>query len=115
MSLCAVCVPIFKLIHSIGCSNKLVTVNVNSTASTLTCIFQNNESSIEKTCSVKYEDCNREQASKYTEENSTLEFPDRVILQIILPSGSDCYTYTVTTYDGANNTVAVEGRVDFGR
>ena len=106
--------PVFTLIHSIGCTSKLVTVNINSTASTLTCVFQNNESSIEKTCSVKYADCNQEEASIYTEGNSTLEFPDRVILQIILPSGSDCYTYTVRAYDGANNTVAVEGRVDLG-
>ena len=103
------------LIHSTGCTNKIVIVNFNSTASTLTCIFQNNESSIEKMCSVKYADCNQEEASKYTEGNSTLEFPDRVILQIILPSGSDCYTYTVRANDGTNNTVAVKGRVDLGR
>ena len=44
------------------------------------------------------------------EENSTSESSDRVTLQLSLPSGSNCYVYTVTASDGTS-TAMVEGMV----
>ena len=96
--------------HTIGCTNTFVTVNVDSAASTLTCQFQNNQNTIQKTCSLEYRVCNQEQIFP-TRGNSTVELPNTVILQISLPEGSDCYTYTITANDGTH-TVMVEGRVD---
>ena len=45
------------------------------------------------------------------EGNSTAGSPDRVTLQLNLPSGTNCYTYTLTAYDGTS-TAMVEGRVN---
>ena len=54
--------------------------------------------------------CSQEQVFA-VEGNSTVESPDRVMLQLSLPSGTNCYTYTLTAYDGTS-TAMVEGRVD---
>ena len=59
---------------------------------------------------MEYSLCNQERVFTM-ERNSTLEFPNRVTLQLGLPSGSDCYTYTIRASDGTS-TVVVEGRVD---
>ena len=76
-------------IHATGYTNEFVTVETDSTPSTLTCLFQNHQNTVEKKCSVEYSLCNQEEVLS-TAENSTLEFPNQVTLQI--PSGSDCYT-----------------------
>lgn len=65
----------------------------------------------QKTCSVEYGVCGQEQ--EYTTKgNHTSESSNRVILQLLqLPSGSSCYTYTITASDGTD-TVIVKGMVD---
>ena len=101
-------------IHSTTeCINRFVTVDIDPAASVLTCLFQNNHSSIETTCSVEYGKCDQEQVFK-NEGNSTLESPYRVTLQLRLPSGSDCYMYTVTASDGVS-TVVVVGKIGSGK
>ena len=99
-------------IYSTGCINRFVRVAIDLTASTLTCRFRNNQSSVEKTCSVEYSLCGQEQVFK-DERNSTLESPDWVILQFTLPSRCSCYTYTVRASNGTN-TVVIEEKVDSG-
>ena len=84
-------------------------MSADSTSSTLTCQFQNNQNTNKKTCSVKYSVCDEEQIFT-VEGNTTLESPNKVTLEINLPNGSDCYTYTITAFDGSN-TVMVEGKV----
>ena len=98
-------------IHTTGCTNEFVTVEIDSTTSTLTCRFQNNLNTVEKTCSAVYSLCNQEDIFT-TMGNSTSEFPNQVTLQI--PSGSDCYTYTIRASDGTSS-VMVQGRVDPGK
>ena len=90
----------FRDIHSIGCTNRIVTVTGSTAA--LTCQFLSSQISVEKTCHVDYSVCGQEQIIS-TEGNSTLEIPNRVILQLSLPSGSDCYTYTVIASDGVSS------------
>lgn len=97
-------------IHTTGCTNRLVTVDVDSAASTLTCQFQNDQNTVQKTCSVEYSICGQEQVFT-TKGNSTLELPDRVTLQLSLPSGSNCYAYTIRASNGTS-TVIVEGKMD---
>ena len=63
-------------------------------------------------CSIEYTLCGQEQVFS-NEGNSSLEAPDRVKLQLSLPSGSDCYMYAVTASDGAS-TVIVVGMIDSG-
>ena len=96
----------------IACTNRFVTVTVNadSTTSTLTCQFHNTQNTNQRTCSAEYSVCDEEQVFT-VEGNSTLESPDRVTLEISLPSESDCYTYTITAYNGSR-TAMVEGKVD---
>jgi hypothetical protein len=85
-------------------------VDINRIDSTLTCLFLGNQSSIERTCSVEYSICGQEE--DFTAKgNSTLESPYMVILQLDLPGGSECYTFTVRATDGAS-TVAIMGKVD---
>ena len=96
------------IIH-VGCTNRFVTVDIESTASTLTCQFQNDQNTIQKTCRVVYGVCDQQQVFT-VEGNSTAGSPDRVTLQLNLPSGTDCYTYTLTAYDGTS-TAMIEGRV----
>ena len=86
--------------------NEFVTVDVDPVASTLTCLFQNNQSTNTKVCSVE---CN-EQMTFHFKGNGTLDFPNRVTIQIDLPSGSDCKTYTVSASD-STNIVLVDGRI----
>ena len=95
----------------IGCTNEFVMVDDDPVASTLTCLFLNSPNTTTKFCSVEYGLCNQQRF--YYEGNSTLEFPNMVTIQIDLPSGSDCYMYTVRASDGTG-TVIVEGRVDPG-
>ena len=83
---------------------------MDSTTSTLTCLFQNDQKSVKKTCSVEYSICNQDRVF-YEVGNNTLEFPDRVTLEI---KESDCYTYTIIASDGTK-TVMVEGRVNPGK
>ena len=99
------------IIHtpSIACTNEFVTVSAGSTASTFTCQFHNNQNTDQKTCSIEYSVCGEEQIFT-VEGNATVESPNRVTLEISLPSGSDCYTYTITAFDGSS-TAMVEGRV----
>ena len=92
------------------CTNRFVIVDIESAASTLTCRFQNDQNTIQKTCRVVYGVCSQEQVFT-VEGNSTAGSPDRVMLQLSLPSGTDCYTYTLTAYDGMS-TALVEGRVN---
>ena len=104
---------LYTFIIITGCTNEFITVDIDSTTSTLTCLFQNKQNTVEKTCSVEYSLCNQD--TVFTSEgNSTVEFPDRVVLKINLPSGSDCYMYTVHAND-STNTVMVEGSVDPGK
>ena len=91
-------------IHSTGCINRFVTVTTSN--STLTCEFLNNQSSIERTCSVEYRVCGQEEVFT-SEGNSTLDVPDRVILQLSLLNGSDCYSYNVTASDGVSIVIVV--------
>lgn len=62
---------------------------------------------------MEYSLCNQEQVFS-DEGNNTLESPNRVTLQLRLPSGSDCYNYTVTASYGAS-TIIAEGRVNPGK
>ena len=94
----------------IGCTNRVVTVAIESTASTLTCRFQNNQNTIQKICRVVYGVCGQ-QLVFIVEGTTTAESPDRVTLQLSLPSGTDCYTYILTANDGTS-TAMVEGRVN---
>ena len=94
----------------IGCTNRVVTVDIESTASTLTCQFQNNQNTIQKTCRVVYGVCGQQQIFT-VEGNSTAGSPDRVTLQLNLPSGTNCYTYAITANDGTS-TAMIEGRMN---
>ena len=91
-------------------NNRVVTVDIESTASTLTYRFQNNQNTIQKTCRVVYGVCSQQQVFT-VEGNSTSGSPDRVTLQLSLPSGMNCYTYTLTANDGTS-TAMVEGRIN---
>ena len=91
------------------CTNEFVTVETNSVASTLSCLFKNNQSDSTNVCRVEYTPCNQEETFT-SERNSTLDFPNKVTLQIDLPSGSDCYTYIVRASDGTS-MVIVDGTV----
>ena len=97
-------------IHFIGCINRFVSV----TTSNFTLIYQflSNQSSAEKTCSVEYRVCGQEQVFT-SEGNSTLDALDRVILQLSLLNGSDCYSYNATASDGVS-TVIVQGEITPG-
>ena len=57
-----------------------------------------------------YGACGQEQVFTI-EGNSTAGSPDRVKLQLSLPSVTNCYTYIIAAYDGTS-TAMVEGRVD---
>ena len=60
---------------------------------------------------MRYSECDQEKEI-FKEGNSTiLESPDKVILQLDLSSGADCYTYQVTASDGTN-TVVIQGKDD---
>ena len=76
------------MLHTTGCSNDFVTVNIDSSASMLTCLFRNGRNITTKMCSVQYSQCDQELVLM-SDGNST---SDRVILQF---QGSDCYSYTV--------------------
>ena len=56
---------------------------------------------------MEYRVCGQEQVF-ISERNSTLDAPDRVILQLSLLNGSGCYLYNVTASDGVS-TVIVQG------
>ena len=98
------------LSHNTGCTNDFVTVNIDQSASTLTCLFWNSPNTTIKTCNVQYSQCDREPVF-VSNGNSTSEYPNTVILRFVLPSGSDCYTYTVRASDGTSNVV-LKGRID---
>ena len=94
----------------IECANRFVTADIELTASILTCQFQNNQNTIQKTCRVVYGVCGQQQV--FTVEGiTTAASPDRVTLQLSLLSGTNCYTYTITAYDGTS-TAMVEGKVN---
>ena len=60
---------------------------------------------------MRYSECDQEK-EVFKEGNSTImESPNKVILQLDLSSGIDCYTYQVTASDGTN-AVVVDGRDD---
>ena len=94
----------------IGCTNRFVTVAIESAASTLTCRFQNNQNTIQKACRVVYGVCDQQQVFT-VEGTTTAGSTDRVTLQLNLPGGTNCYTYTITAYDGTS-TAMVEGRIN---
>ena len=77
-------------IHLTGCINRFVSVTSSNFARI--CQFLNNQSPVEKTCSVEYRVCGQEEVFT-SEGNSTLDTPDRVILQLSLLNGSGCYSY----------------------
>ena len=97
----------------IECANRFVTADIELTASILTCQFQNNQNTIQKTCRVVYGVCGQQQVF-IVEGNSTAGSPNRVTLQLNLSRGTNCYTYTLTAYDGTS-TAMVEGIVNLSR
>ena len=103
----------FAITHATGCTNDFVTVNIDLSASTLTCLFWNSQNTTTKTCSVQYGQCDQKPTSN-SDGNSTSEFPDRVTLRFALSSHSDCYVYTVRASDGVTSVVLNE-RVDPGK
>ena len=115
MNIFMVCISNFQctfILHA-GCTNEFVEVDIDLTTSSLTCLFQNNQNTAEKTCSVEYSLCTHQGLVFSTEGNNTLEIPDRVTLKLNLTTGSNCYTYTVRASDGIN-TIVVEGRINPG-
>ena len=75
-------------------------MKIDSSASTLICLFKNSRNITTKMCSVQYSQCDQELA--FSDGNST---SDRVILQFAIPITSDCYSYTVRASDGTNTVI----------
>ena len=98
-----------NIIYTTGCTNDFVSVNIDLSASTLTCLFWNSWNNTTKTCSVQYSQCNQELV--FIDGNST---SNRVVLQFDIPRRSDCYSYTVRASDGTN-TVIVKDRFESGK
>ena len=84
----------------------------DSDASTITCVFLNTGSQNgNHMCSIRYGSCQQE-FSHDSQGSTTVEFPDRVVIQIKL-SGSECYVYSVKASNGTFSVI-VEGNINTG-
>ena len=90
--------------HS-GCRNHFVEIEYNSAASTITCKFQNPFDESEKSCTIRYSQCN-EMLTESTLAKST-SASDTVTLEVSL-SGIDHLFCVIAS--NSTHAIAVEGR-----
>ena len=104
---------LFCSVHlHIGCVNKFVAVEYDSTTSTITCQFLNQSGIYEplKRCSVHYGLCSNQQ-QQWTEISRTNNMSNNVTLQLDVVNLGRTYCFTVTATRG-KDTVVVEGRAE---